>query len=203
MWVDHISLDGSIEAVRDLGFAVTPTAGGGHARVHLGGVYLEVSDGGVDSRGLVGTAWFLRPADIAGCVEQLRPRGVGVSDVSVYHGRDGEWLDARIPAPALGAGVPALTRRVSPIAQAWPPALSDAHPNGVRALRAVHVGAAEPDRLMRLLTLVGAHHDGDDAVHFDDGVRIVVESVDHSGQGPVAVVLDRGAEPPLWLSLTS
>lgn len=126
-----------------------------------------------------------------------------VSDVSVYHGRDGEWCDARILAPALGAGVPVLTRRISPISQAWPPLLTDTHPNGVRGLRAVHVGADEPDRLVRLLTLVGAHRDGDDVVHFDDGVSIVAESVDRSCEGPVAVVLDRGAEPPLWLSLIS
>ena len=106
MRVDHVSLDGSIEALRDLGFAVTATVGGGHARVHLGGVYVEVSDVEDGSHDFVGKAWYLRPDDTSGCVEQLRQRGLAVSDASPYHGRDGEWLDARILAPALGAGVP-------------------------------------------------------------------------------------------------
>lgn len=202
MRVDHVSLDGSIEALRDLGFAVTTTVGGGHARVHLGGVYVEVSDVQDGSQGLVGRAWYLRPDDTSGCVSQLRQRGLVVSDASPYHGRDGEWLDARILAPALGAGVPALTRRVTPVSGSWPPPLPERHPNRVRGLREVHVGTDEPDQLVALLTLLGARREGDDVVRFDDAVRIVVISALGSGDGPVGVLLDRAAEPPLWLSLT-
>lgn len=199
--VDHVSLGGSIEALRALGFAVTATAGGGHARVHLGGAYLEVTDAEDSSHGLVGTAWYLRPGDTAGCVEELRARGVGISDASPYQGRDGEWLDARILAPALGASVPALTRRVNAAPRPWPTPLTEPHPNGARGLREVHLAAGEPERLVALLVLLGAKRGAAGVARFDDAVRIVVVPAAGSAEGPVGVVLDCGPEPPVRLSL--
>lgn len=125
---------------------------------------------------------------------------MAVSDASPYLGRDGEWLDARILASALGASVPTLTRRVrSP--RPWPPPLTSPHPNGVCGLRELHLATGEPEYLLALLTLLGAQRHADDELSFGNAVRVLVAPAAGRVEGPVSIVLDRGRAPPLQLSV--
>ncbi len=198
--IDHISVVGSVESLLTLGLFPAMTAGGGHGRVYLAGAYLEITEAGHSQAGLVGTAWYLRPRDTAACVTELRAWGVAMTDASVYRGRDGEWLDARVQAPALGASVPALTRRMSPTPRPWPPKPAVPNPSGAHGLRELHLAATDPARLVALLVLLGARYEAEDVVQFDDGVRVAAQP-SRTVAGPVEIVLDRGLQPPLHLSL--
>jgi hypothetical protein len=197
--VDHISLLASLGAVRDAGFDVALTRGGGHGRVWLAGCYLEITHREPARAGWDATAWYLRPRDLPACLAELRQGGATVLGPSPYRGRDGIWLDARIHAPAFGACLPALTRRADPPYGAWPPPPASPHPNGVRGLRGLRLATLQPERLLGLLSLLGADRDGADGVRFEDGARIVVERGASAGE-LVEVVLDRGAAAPLHLT---
>lgn len=119
MRIDHLSVGTSVHAIEAFGLRVTPSPGRGHARMHLGGVYLEISGLGPEPDGATAATWYLGPADMSDCVRELRRRGLTLSQVTPYRGRDGRWLDAHISAPALGNAVPVLTRR--PTTRPWPP----------------------------------------------------------------------------------
>ncbi len=199
MRVDHVSIGARLEAIEAIGLQVTPSAGGGHARMHLGGVYVEISGPGRKPDGAHASAWYLRPADMGVCVSELRRRGLAVSDVTPYRGFDGRWLDSHLNAPALGNAVPVLTRRIT--TRPWPPPLTRPHPNGVRGLKELHVATALPQQLIALLVLLGAAQRADHAVRFQDAVEILAVSPLDAHSGPVAIVLDRGAKPPLRMDL--
>lgn len=198
MRIAHLSVGTSVHAIEAFGLRVTPSPGRGHARMHLGGVYLEISGLGPEPDGATAATWYLGPADMPDCVRELRRRGLTLSQVTPYRGRDGRWLDAHISAPALGNAVQVLTRRLT--TRPWPPPLTGPHPNGVCGLRELHVASASPQQLIALLVLLGAEQRTDRVVCFQDAVDIHAVPVE-AHAGPVAIVLDRGAAAPLRLDL--
>lgn len=72
MRIDHLSIGASVQAIEAFGLRVTPSPGGGHARMHLGGVYMEIFGPGPEPDGATAATWY--PADMPDCVRELRRR---------------------------------------------------------------------------------------------------------------------------------
>ena len=184
--LDHVSLRASPAELERRGFRVTPTAGahGQHARVMLDRSYLELTwpgtsvtnvrisqvndEGGPGprSRGprtpggkrspLSAVGWFVRSDGQDALLGRLRASGVAVPAPAPYAGRDGEWLDLKLPGAAVVT--PIVTRRTD--RDDWPPALTAPHPNGATSITRLRVSAQRPRALRAVLTAAGASERG-------------------------------------------
>lgn len=202
--LDHVSIAARSSDLGQRGFRVTSTDDAGldqpHARLFLNRVYLEIVPAPTHGE-VIGRSWFLHTPDLPAAAEALRSAGIRVGGPTTYKGLDGVWEDVEIDPPSATPAMPMVTRRVDRHAMTWPPPLSEAHPNGARTVKSLHVCTSDPARLLAVLTALGAEIKRGSAL-LEDDVTIEVAHARATGERIEAVTIGRDGAPPMSLKLT-